>query len=62
MAKNPPAAADADTVNNDVATTVATPENTPIPGGGSWSWDTSLPGWTENAAYAPTPINQPIQE
>lgn len=23
------------------------PENTPVPGGGSWTWDDSKPGWTE---------------
>jgi hypothetical protein len=25
-----------------------TPENTPKPGGGSWHWDATLPGWVEN--------------
>ena len=33
--------------------TVPTPENTPLPGGGSWHWDDSVPGWVANAAYAP---------
>lgn len=28
--------------------TLATPENTPVPGGGSWHWDDTLPGWVEN--------------
>jgi hypothetical protein len=27
---------------------LATPENTPVPGGGSWHWDDTLPGWAEN--------------
>ena len=27
---------------------IVTPENTPIPGGGSWRWDIALPGWVEN--------------
>ena len=25
-----------------------TPENTPKPGGGSWHWDATVPGWVEN--------------
>jgi hypothetical protein len=33
-----------------------TPENTPIPGGGSWRWDYTQPGWVPNDAYAPPPI------
>ena len=33
-----------------------TPENTPLPGGGSWRWDDKLPGWVSNDAYAPPPI------
>lgn len=24
-----------------------TPDNTPLPGGGSWRWDITLPGWVE---------------
>lgn len=42
-----------------------TPENTPVPGGGSWRWDASLTDWVENlpgnaaqplpAAAIPTP-------
>ncbi|WP_168224779.1 hypothetical protein [Rhodoferax aquaticus] len=28
-------------------TNTPTPENTPIPGGGSWRWDIALPGWVE---------------
>ncbi len=27
-----------------------TPENTPIPGGGSWRWDTELQDWAPNDA------------
>jgi hypothetical protein len=27
-----------------------TPDNTPVPGGGSWRWDIALPGWAENTA------------
>ena len=26
----------------------ATPENTPLPGGGSWHWDTTAAAWAEN--------------
>ena len=50
---------------NSADTAVPTPENTPLPGGGSWHWDASLPGWVENlpadaaetqpAAANPTP-------
>lgn len=25
-----------------------TPENTPIPGGGSWTWDAEAGAWVEN--------------
>lgn len=35
----------------------ATPENTAIPGGGSWRWDATLPGWVEN-----TPPPPPVTE
>lgn len=35
-----------------------TPENTPIPGGGSWRWTSD--GWVENAPSAdPAPAPQP---
>ena len=39
--------------NNRVAVTEAadadrTPENTPIPGGGSWRWDYTNREWVEN--------------
>lgn len=27
---------------------VPTPDNTPKPGGGSWHWDATVPGWVEN--------------
>ena len=37
----------------------ATPENTPLPGGGSWAWDAALPGWVENPAYSPAPTPAP---
>jgi len=30
-----------------------TPENTPVPGGGSWRWDITLPGWVENLPAPP---------
>ena len=37
----------------------ATPENTPIPGGGSWRWAGT--GWIENTpdATAPQPAPEP---
>jgi hypothetical protein len=49
----------------DLAPT-ATPENTPIPGGGRWRWDATLPGWVEvveNPAPTPAaaPADQPIE-
>lgn len=34
-----------------------TPENTPVPGGGSWRWDATLPGWVENK-----PADEPTTE
>jgi hypothetical protein len=42
----------------------ATPENTPVPGGGRWCWDATLPGWAEVLeAPAPVPLqpNQPTE-
>jgi hypothetical protein len=46
-------------------TPAATPENTPIPGGGRWRWSDALPGWVEvleDPAPAPTaPANQPLE-
>ncbi len=39
---------------------VATPENTPIPGGGRWRWDIPLPGWIEiDDAGKPVPVITP---
>jgi len=35
------------------ATPAATPENTPLPGGGSWHWDEPTGAWAENLPYAP---------
>ena len=37
-------------------TPVATPENTPVPGGGSWRWSDTAPHWvaaTPGAAMQP---------
>lgn len=28
------------------------PDNTPVPGGGRWAWDISLPGWVNLDAPA----------
>ncbi len=30
-----------------VDSSIPTPENTPVPGGGRWRWDITKPGWTE---------------
>lgn len=39
----------------------ATPDNTPIPGGGRWRWDTQLPGWVEvSAEPADAPEPAPV--
>lgn len=38
--------------------TSATPDNTPVPGGGSWRWDTALSGWVSNDETT----TQPAQE
>lgn len=35
--------------------TPPTPENTPLPGGGSWRWDDAVPGWVPNAAHTALP-------
>lgn len=48
--------ADAADAPDAPATSMATPENTPVPGGGSWHWDATLPGWAENAPYSPPPL------
>lgn len=56
MAKTPktntPQSARLAPAGNDVAAPnapapCATPENTPVPGGGRWRWDINLPGWVE---------------
>ena len=48
-----------------------TPENTPVPGGGSWRWDASASSWVENvgsaaedpvADPAPAPVAQPVEQ
>lgn len=46
MATKPSADPGADTPAPDAP---RTPENTPVPGAGSWRWDTSLQGWLENS-------------
>ena len=33
-----------------------TPENTPVPGGGSWRWDYAAGAWVANAEPTATPI------
>ena len=35
----------------------ASPENTPLPGGGSWHWDYAIAAWVENA-----PAIEPVTE
>ncbi len=41
-----------------------TPDNTPVPGGGSWKWSESLPGWVSNdpapPLASPTPVSEPV--
>ena len=40
---------------------LSTPENTPLPGGGSWCWSATLPGWVENVPYGEAvPAFEPI--
>jgi hypothetical protein len=34
-----------------------TPESTPVPGGGSWTWDPVLSDWVPSAPYAPPAIS-----
>jgi hypothetical protein len=36
-------------------TPTATPENTPIPGGGRWRWDAALACWVE-VLETPAPV------
>lgn len=38
----------------------ATPENTPVPGGGSWRWSDTAPHWIANGA-ADTPAAEPTK-
>lgn len=68
MAKTSTPPKDAATVNNQAVTAVATPDinaprvlatpdNTPVPGGGSWSWDYSLTCWVAPGAPATPAIN-----
>ena len=33
-----------------------TPENTPVPGGGSWRWDYAAGAWVANVEPAAAPI------
>ena len=42
-------------IYTDLVALVATPDNTPVPGGGSWRWD-----YTQHAWVANTP-DQPLQ-
>lgn len=44
------------------ATPIPTPENTPLPGGGSWRWDETVPGWVPNAAHTTLPEPTPASE
>ena len=44
----------------DVVAVVATPENTPVPGGGSWCWSDTAPHWLPNTPDQPQP--EPAQE
>lgn len=54
MAKaNKPAAAEA--LARDVPAHGRTPDNTPIPGGGSWAWDAEAGAWVSNS---PKPTEQ----
>jgi len=49
--------ASAGTVVPPLSEVVPTPENTPIPGGGSWRWNAAKPGWEENTTpYAPPAV------
>lgn len=35
---------------------LATPDNTPLPGGGSYHWDHDCASWIENPPYAPPSV------
>jgi len=39
-----------------------TPENTPIPGGGSWRWDDSAGQWVEVLPSPPAAQPQPSED
>jgi hypothetical protein len=66
MAKKTNPTPDATTVNNGTeivssdsainAADVATPENTPIPGGGRWAWDYLHACWVDTDAPADTAL------
>jgi hypothetical protein len=69
MTKISPPPKNAATVNSEAVTVVATPDinaatpdNTPVPGGGSWAWNYSLAAWVDLGAPAPaTPATNLIQ-
>lgn len=39
-----------------------TPENTPIPGGGSWHWDYTQHAWAASTQDQPLQTTEPKQE
>jgi hypothetical protein len=49
-----------------VATPVATPENTPVPGGGRYRWSDTAPHWTEidedGAPVVAAPTELPVAD
>lgn len=44
-----------------LATPVATPGNTPLPGGGSYHWDHDYASWIENPPYAPPSVSTVLE-
>jgi|GEM_PF-3768918 len=68
MAKDKPANLEITTVNGDPAAAAllpvinaspaATPDNTPVPGGGRWTWDYVLAAWVDldSTATPATPL------
>lgn len=42
---------------NTTSTPKPTPENTPIPGGGSWRWDADLLAWIANTSDQPLQLD-----
>ncbi len=36
-----------------------TPDNTPLPGGGSWRWDITKPGWVERDLHTGDDVPEP---